>query len=120
MDVGDNVNKSLPNNLDAEKALIGSMFWSKTSLQKGCEDMEKEYFYSDHNAKIFEVIKDLHNLHNPVDVSTVTTELLDRKILNEIGGVEYLSEVIDSVATGANIDYYISTLVVTIQSLISK
>jgi len=109
-DVGDNMNKSLPNNIDAEKALIGSMFWSKASLQKGCEDVEKEYFYSDNNSKIFEVIKDLYNLHNPVDVNTVTTELLDRKILNTVGGVEYLSEIIDSVATGANIEYYIDTV----------
>jgi replicative DNA helicase len=104
------MNKGLPKNLDAEKALIGSMFWSKKALEKGCEDMEKEYFYLDSNAKIFEVIKDLYNLHKPVDVSTVTTELVDRNILKEVGGVEYLSEVVNSVATGANIDYYINVV----------
>ena len=105
------MNRGLPNNIDAEKALIGSMFWSKSSLQKGCEDIEKEYFYLDSNAKIFEVIKDLYNLHNPVDVNTVTTELIDRNILNQVGGVEYLSEVINSVATGANIEYYINIVI---------
>lgn len=104
------MNKGLPNNIDAEKALIGSMFWSKSSLQKGCEDVEKEYFYLDSNAKIFEVIKDLYSLHKPVDVNTVTTELVDRNLLNQIGGVEYLSEVINSVATGANIEYYVDTV----------
>ena len=109
--VGDFMNNGLPNNIDAEKALIGSMFWSKSSLQKGCEDIEKEYFYLDSNAKIFEVIKDLYNLHNPVDVNTVTTELLDRKLLNQVGGVEYLSEVVGSVATGANIEYYINVVI---------
>jgi len=107
---GDSMNKSMPNNIDAEKALIGSMFLSKVALQKGCEDIEKDYFYSDNNAKIFEVIKDLYSMHNPVDVNTVTTELIDRKILNQVGGVEYLSEIIDSVATGANIEYYIDTV----------
>ena len=105
------MNKGLPNNIDAEKALIGSMFWSTNSLQKGCEDVEKEYFYLDSNAKIFEVIKDLYNLHNPIDVNTVTTELVDRNLLNQVGGVEYLSEVINSVATGANIEYYINTVI---------
>ena len=104
------MNKGLPNNIDAEKALIGSMFWSKSSLQKGCEDVEKEYFYLDSNAKIFEVIKDLYSLHKPVDVNTVTTELVDRNLLNQIGGVEYLSEVINSVATGANIEYYVDAV----------
>ncbi len=104
------MNKGLPNNIDAEKALIGSMFWSQSSLQKGCEDIEKEYFYLDSNAKIFEVIKDLYNLHKPVDVNTVTTELVDRNLLNQVGGVEYLSEIINSVATGANIEYYVDTV----------
>ena len=104
------MNKGLPHNIDAEKALIGSMFWSHSSLQKGCEDIEKEFFYLDSNAKIFEIIKDLYNLHKPVDVNTVTTELVDRNLLNQVGGVEYLSEVINSVATGANIDYYIDVV----------
>ena len=101
------MNKGLPNNIDAEKALIGSMFWSRSALQKGCEDIEKEFFYLDSNTKIFEIIKDLYNLRKPVDVNTVTTELVDRNALNQVGGVEYLSEVINSVATGANIEYYI-------------
>lgn len=102
--------QGLPNNIDAEKALIGSMFWSKSSLQKGCEEIEKEYFYLDTNATIFEVIKDLYNNQKPVDVNTLTSELVSRNILNQVGGVEYLSEIINSVATGANIEYYINSV----------
>ena len=105
------MNRGLPNNIDAEKALIGSMFWSKASLQKGCEDIEQEYFYLDSNAKIFEVIKELYQRHDPVDASTVTTELINKNLLNQVGGVEYLSEVINSVATGANIEYYINKVI---------
>ena len=104
------MNKGLPNNIDAEKALIGSMFWSKASLQRGCEEVEKEMFYLDNNAIIFEVIKDLYNNNNPVDVNTVTTELVTKNILNQVGGVEYLSEIVNSVATGANIEYYINSV----------
>ena len=103
-------NKGLPNNIDAEKGIIGSMFWSYSSLQKGCEEVYKEAFYLDKNAKIFEVIKDLYDRKEPVDINTVTTALVDRKLLNQVGGVEYLSEITDSVSTGANIEYYISTV----------
>ena len=104
--------KDPPHNLDAEKCLIGSLFWSKSALQKGCEEVEKEYFYQKNkNAVIFEVIKDLYNKNNPVDVNTVTTELIDRDLLKSVGGVEYLSEIINSVATGANIDYYINIVI---------
>ena len=103
-------NKGLPNNIDAEKGIIGSMFWSYSSLQKGCEEVYKEAFYLDKNAKIFEVIKDLYDRKEPVDINTVTTALVDRKLLNQVGGVEYLSEITDSVSTGAKIEYYISTV----------
>ena len=104
------MNKGLPNNLEAEKSLIGSLFWSYASLQKGCEEVSKEAFYLDSNAKIFEVINDLYNNKKPVDINTVTAELIDRKMLSQVGGVEYLNEIVDSVATGANIDYYITAV----------
>lgn len=104
------MNKGLPNNIDAEKALIGSMFWSKASLQKGCEEVETDFFYLDSNAKIFETIQELYSRHDPVDVNTVTTELVAKNLLNQVGGVEYLSEIINSVATGANIEYYINSV----------
>ena len=74
------MNKGLPNNIDAEKALLGSLFWSKMSLQKGCEDVEKEFFYLDSNAKIFETIKDLYQKQVPIDVNTVTTELINKNL----------------------------------------
>ena len=62
-------------------------------MQKGIEEVEKEYFYLDSNAKIFEVIKELYNHKKPIDVNTVTTALVDKNLLNQVGGVEYLSEI---------------------------
>ena len=53
-------NKRLPHNIEAEKSLLGSVFWSYGALQKACEEVEKEYFYLDSNSKIFEVIKNLY------------------------------------------------------------
>lgn len=103
-------NKGLPHNLEAEKSLLGSVFWSQNSLQKACEEVEKEYFYLDSNSKIFEIIKNLYEDKKPVDINTVTTELINKDLLNKVGGVEYLNEIINSVATGANIDYYINTI----------
>ena len=46
----------LPHNVEAEKFLIGSVFWSYASLQKVCEEVQPEVFYLDSHAKIFEVI----------------------------------------------------------------
>ncbi|MEG1596681.1 MAG: replicative DNA helicase [Bacilli bacterium] len=100
-------NKNMPNNIEAEQAVIGSMFLSKYALQKACETLAPESFYLDKNAKIFKVLKDLAEKHIPVDSTTVTGELKQRNIINEIGGYEYLAEVMDSVPTAANIEHYI-------------
>lgn len=102
------MDKGLPNNIEAEKSLLGSVFWSYAALQKACEEMEAEAFYLDSNGKIFEVIKELYDKRQPVDINTLTAELVTKKLLDKVGGVEYLNELIDSVATGANIDYYIN------------
>lgn len=100
----------LPNNIEAEKALIGSAFWSYNALQKACEEVSEEAFYLDSNSKIFSVIKYLYQNKKPVDIGTVTSEIINRGWLVQIGGVEYLNSVIESVATGANIEYYIDTV----------
>lgn len=46
----------------------------------------------------------------PIDLTTVTTDLKNKKVLSEIGGVEYLTEVLNFVPTATNIDYYIKTV----------
>lgn len=101
------MNNGLPHNIEAEKALIGSVFWSYASLQKACEEVSSEVFYLDSHSKIFDVIKSLYQDKKPVEVETVTLEIINRGLLLQIGGVEYLNSVIGSVATGANVGYYI-------------
>ena len=103
-------NSGLPNNIEAEKALLGSMFYSFNALQKSCEEVSKEAFYLDSHSKIFEVVQDLYFAKKPIDATTVTAEAMNKGYLVQIGGVEYLNNVINTVATGANISYYIDTV----------
>lgn len=102
--------KEIPNNPEAEQAVIGSMFLEKNALQKACEVLNQDAFYFNNNAKIFGTIKDMAEKKVPIDLTTVTTELKNKNILNEVGGVEYLTEILDSVATAANIDQYIKSV----------
>ena len=104
----DNELITLPNNEEAEKSLLGSVFWSYGALQKACEEVDKDMFFYPRNGLIFETIKELYDKKQPVDINTLTAELVAKKILSDIGGVDYLSILIDSVATGANIEYYIN------------
>lgn len=100
--------RKIPSNLEAEKAVLGAAFLSKEALQKVCDELDESSFYADNNAKIFSVLQGLNNKNVPIDITIVANELNDRKILNEIGNIEYLSEVINSVPSAANVEYYIN------------
>lgn len=99
--------KTLPHNIDAEKSVLGSMFLSKYAQQKAIESLNKELFYLDANGKIFEAIRTLREKLISIDMTTVTEELENKKLLKQVGGVEYLTEIINFVPTAANIDEYI-------------
>ena len=100
-------NKVVPHNTDAEQSVLGSMFISKKALQKGLEVLNSELFYLDSHSKIFTVMKDLDIKGKPVDITTVSEELNNKNWLKQIGDVEYLTEIIESVPSATNIDEYI-------------
>lgn len=101
------IERNVPNNIEAEQAVLGSMFLTKYALQKALESLTAEHFYSDANSKIFTVISDLTEKGTPIDTTTVVDELENRGWLKQIGDVEYFAKVINSVATAANVDTYI-------------
>ena len=67
-------------------------------------------FYLDAHKKIFEVMKNLDDKKVPIDITTVTNELEEKKLLNQIGGVAYLTEIVNVVPTAANVDQYIKII----------
>ena len=100
----------LPNNLEAEESVLGSCFLSKYALQKANESLTPESFYSDKNAKIFAAMSALQEEQTPIDITTVTSYLKKKNELSEVGGVEYLTEVLNYVPTASNIDFYIKSV----------
>ncbi|MDO5393224.1 MAG: replicative DNA helicase [Mycoplasmatota bacterium] len=100
----------LPNNLEAEQSVLGACFLSKYALQKASENLSQESFYNDKNGKIFTTLTDLMEENTPIDLTTVTSYLKKKNQLTEVGGVEYLTEIINFVPTASNIDYYIKTV----------
>ncbi len=102
--------RTLPNNIEAEESVLGSCFLSKYALQKASEVLLPESFYNDKNAKIFKTMIQLQEDNTPIDLTTVTSYLKNKNELNEVGGVEYLTEILNYVPTASNIDYYIKTV----------
>ena len=100
--------RKVPEALDAEKAVLGSAFLSKTALQKICDELSSESFYSEANKLIFETLQELNDSSSAIDITILTSKLNDKKILSRVGNAEYLSELLDSVPSASNVEYYIN------------
>ena len=99
--------RNVPHNLEAEQSVLGAMVLSKFALQKAADALTKESFYSVNNSIIFDCLIEMAEKKIPIDLTTLTSELKNKNKLDEIGGVEYLTEIIDYVPTSANVDQYI-------------
>ncbi|MBQ3142173.1 MAG: replicative DNA helicase [Bacilli bacterium] len=99
-----------PQNLEAEIAVLGCAFLSQTALDKVCEEVTADMFYSDQNRKVFNAIKELTTKNIPIDSTTIVDYLEKNNELYNVGGIEYITEIIDSVATASNLDQYIKIL----------
>jgi replicative DNA helicase len=95
-----------PQDLEAEKALLGSLLLSSDALFDIADLVSADSFYAAKHQIIYEVIEDLVNRKEPVDVLTVSSELKTRKEFDQIGGAPYLSEILGLVGSAANIKYY--------------
>ena len=101
------MNREIPRNIDAEQSVLGAMFLTKKALQKALELLNGSEIYLDNHAKILECIKEIDARGSVVDLTTVADELNNRNWLKTIGDIEYLTEIIESVPSAANIDQYI-------------
>lgn len=103
-------NRVIPHSINAEQSVLGSMFLTKKALEKGLEVLTDDIFYLDSHSKIFTAIRDVSFKGFSVDLTTVVEELNNRNWLKQIGGVEYLTEIIESVPSASNIDEYIQII----------
>ncbi|MDQ0215393.1 replicative DNA helicase [Oikeobacillus pervagus] len=100
------VDRTPPQNIEAEQAVIGAIFLEPSAITVASEVLIPEDFYRNAHQKIFQTMLKLNDLGMAVDVITVTEELAASKDLEDIGGVSYLTELAGSVPTAANIEYY--------------
>ncbi|MBI4972373.1 MAG: replicative DNA helicase [Candidatus Omnitrophica bacterium] len=101
------LDKIQPQNLEAEMAVLGSMLMDEDAISQAAESLDKGVFYNDIHRKIFEAILNLYNQNKAVDLITVTDELKKGGMLEEVGGQSFLTSLVNSVPTAANISHYI-------------
>ena len=101
--------RKMPQNLEAEMSVLGVAFLNAQDVNKIVEEVTADMFFDERNTIIFNAIKNLHDSRTPIDITTIKDELDKDKKLNTVG-LDYLTDVIDSVVTTANLDFYIKII----------
>lgn len=96
----------LPHNLDAEQALLGCMLIDEKVPMTILSELKSEDFYSNAHKSIFEAMFTVYKKNMPIDFVTVTDELDNQGILNEVGSVAYITSLTNSVPSSANFKHY--------------
>ena len=99
--------RKVPHDLIAEQSVLGAMMLSNNAVEKAWEKLFPNYFYLEKHQIIFKTLIDLYDKKAPIDLTTITSELISNNKLNEVGGVEYIAELLSMVPSAANVDYYI-------------
>jgi replicative DNA helicase len=108
MPTGLTLDKIPPQNLEAEMAVLGAMLIDEDAVGLAAENLQSNCFYKDTHRKIFDATLALFSVNKAVDLITLTDELKRSATLQEIGGVGYLTSLVNSVPTTANISHYIN------------
>lgn len=95
-----------PQDIEAEKALLGSIMLRPDMLPEVLEVVEKGAFYVEKHNFIYNTMGDLYSQGNPIDLLSVSSKLKEQGKLESIGGSTYLTELINSVPSAANIMHY--------------
>ncbi|HKU68068.1 MAG TPA: replicative DNA helicase [Candidatus Baltobacteraceae bacterium] len=100
------VDRIPPQNLEAEMALLGSILVDREIMGIVSEIVKAEDFYAHVHESIYSVLLHLYDRGEPLDKITVAEELKRRSELDNVGGLSYLSSLMDTVQTAASAAYY--------------
>ncbi len=95
-----------PQSIEAEMSALGAMMLSERAATECVEILTDDDFYVPSHREIFRAIRQLLLQSKPIDFVTLQDELIVRQKLDEIGGVDYLVQIADSVPSTANATYY--------------
>jgi replicative DNA helicase len=100
------IKRIMPNNLEAEQSVIGSMIMDREAIIVASETLRREDFYHQQYGVLFEAMVELFNEEQPVDVVTLQNRLREKDVPAELSSMEFVGELVTSVPTSANIKYY--------------
>lgn len=105
------VDRLPPHSTDAEQGVLGCILLSPNECMGECLAKLKvgsDVFYDLRHQTIFDAMADMFDKRDAIDVITLQQYLKDRQLLEQVGGIAYLTSLQDVVPSSANVDYYLN------------
>ena len=98
--------KTPPQAVELEEAVLGALMLDQNALNNTIQMLRVEYFYRPEHQMIFKAILTLFEQSKPIDLLTVTQQLMKEGQLEVVGGGMYLSQLTNRVVSAAHIEYH--------------
>ena len=96
----------LPHDLVAEQSLLGSVFISPDAIISLADELTPDDFYKPANKIVFKTMLSLLEKGEPIDATTMVSALTNQGDISNIGGINYVVELVNSTPTSKNVEYY--------------
>ena len=97
---------SVPKSIEAEQAFLGSLIMDATAWEKVTDKIDVNDFYDANNKVIFRELLNLALSNQSIDILVLEEALKTKSVLDKIGGVEYLKDLVKKLPTSAHIETY--------------
>ena len=98
--------KLTPQSLEAEQSTLGAMLMERDAVARAVEILTVDDFYRELHKKIFKSVLKLFDKGEPIDIVTISEDLRRNGMLEEVGGSEYLSALIEACPSSVNVEAY--------------
>lgn len=95
-----------PHNLEAEQSVLGAMIVENEVIYEVSEILNGDEFYKEAHKILYNIIIEIHNEGKPVDVITLMDTLKSRELIEAVGGISYITDLVSSVPTVSNAKHY--------------
>ena len=95
-----------PQSIEAEQSVLGAMLLDKEAIASATEILTPNDFYNQVNGAIFDAIVKIYQRGEPVDLITLPEQLKNNNILEQVGGVSFISDLANSVPSSSSVRHY--------------
>ncbi len=95
-----------PQSIESEQAVLGALMLRPAAIHEITDLIRAEMFYLKKHGLLFETIMELSTKGEPIDVVSVSNKLKEKKIIADVGGASYLTEIMERVPSTVNIRHY--------------